>query len=127
MNRPQIIKLLDKKDLKKVPSKFSVLVGRPQIGQTLIIIDGDEDKVATSKEVNKIINKIKPVPEIQYTIVITNLTSEAAAILFERKINILRVSNFYWTDDSYSKRRERTIRGIEKRMQQLHDESENEI
>lgn len=102
MSKPQILKLADKADLKKVPSKFSILVSRTQIGQTLIILEGDENKVVSSKEIIKILDKLNLKPNIEYTVVATNLTAEAVAVLSNKKINLLRTNNFYWTDTSHS-------------------------
>jgi hypothetical protein len=37
MNRPQLIRIKDKNDLRKVSAKFSMLVRCPQIGRILVI------------------------------------------------------------------------------------------
>lgn len=122
MIKTQILNIKDKKDLRKIPTKFFGLVGQQQIGHTLIIVDGNENLVLTSKDVDKILNKNRIKENVLYTLVTVNLTLEAEALLKEKGIFQLQNRNFDWTDESYSQRKQRTHEFINSRRQQLHDE-----
>jgi hypothetical protein len=122
MIRPQILNLKDKKDLIKVSTKFSGLVGRQQLGQTLIIVDGPADQVLTSKDLEKIIAKARLKENTNYTLLTTNLTVEAGEMIKSKGINLLQLKGFFWTDESLSQREKSSYEFWELRKQQIHDE-----
>jgi hypothetical protein len=125
MKRPLTLTIRDKKDLIKVPTKFWGLVGHQQIGQTLILLDGDIEDVLTSKEVEKLLNKIKIKDDLKHTLLISNVTIEAERTILSRGLNLLRLNNFYWTDETYSQRQERMHHFIVERKKELFDERQN--
>jgi hypothetical protein len=122
MKRPLILAIRDKKDLIKVPAKFLGIVGHQQIGQTLILLDGDIEDVLTSKEVEKFLNKIKFKDDLKYTLLLANVTIEAEKMILNRGLNFVRLNNFYWTDETYSQRQERMHHFIVERKKELFDE-----
>ncbi len=126
MSRPQILHLKDKKDLQKISTKFSDLIGRQQFGQTLIIIDGPDDQVLTSRDLEKIITKTRLKENVNYTLLTTNLTIEAGEMIKSKGINLLQLKEFFWTDVDYSQRQKSNHEFWVERKQQIHDEKTKE-
>jgi hypothetical protein len=122
MRRPLTLAINDKRDLAKVPTKYSGLIGQRQIGQTLIILDGDKEDVLTSKEIEKIITKTKFKDGLKYTWLVPNVTIEAEKVITDREQDLLRLNNFYWTDETFSQREEKMNQFIAERKQQLFNE-----
>jgi hypothetical protein len=108
MIKPQILKINDKKDLRKVSTKFTALVAQQQIGHTLVIADGNENQVSTSKEVEKMVNKLRLKDKSPLTFVAVNVTIEAGQLLKENNIYLLQTRDFFWTDKEYSENDEDT-------------------
>jgi hypothetical protein len=125
MIRPQILKISDKKDLLKVSTKFSSLVGQQQIGHTLVIADGNDNKVLTSKEVEKIVNKLRLKDKSPLTLVTVNVTLEAGQFLKENNIFLLQTRDFFWTDKEYSQNQEDTDMFLDALKQRHHDQKTN--
>ncbi len=121
MIRPQILNLKNKRDLRKIPSKFSGLFGHQQIGRTLIIVDSP-DNVLTSREVDKILKKSRLKDNFKLTFVTTNVTIEAGEMLAERNIDLLQTKEFFWTDNDFAQRKEDTDRFLDRMHQQIHDD-----
>lgn len=107
MIKPQILRIIDKQDLRKVPSKYSMIISEQQIGKIMILIDGDENRVLTSKELSKILKKIKFKDGEKYVLVAINLTTEAVELLEKREIEFIQDRDFVWTDERYSQREKR--------------------
>ena len=126
MIKAQTLYIKDKTDLRKVPTKFSGLIGQQHVGQTLIIVDGNENLVLTSKDVDKILNKIRLKDNVSYTFVTINLTVEAETLLKDKGMFQLQHRTFHWTGESYSQRKQRMHEFIDLRRQQLHDEKKAE-
>ena len=124
MRRPLTLTIDKKQDLTKIPTKYSGLVGQQQIGQTLIILDGDKEDVLTSKEIEKVITKAKFKDGLNYTWLVPNLTIEAEKVILTRGQGLLRLNSFYWTDEAYSQRKQRMHEFLVERKQQLFDERE---
>jgi hypothetical protein len=122
MKKPLTLTIKEKRDLTKVPTKFYGLVGQQQIGQTLIILDRDAEDVLTSKEIQKILTKTKFKDGLKYAWLVTNLTIEAERAILDQGQDLLRLNNFYWTDETYSQRKQRMHEFIVERKQQLFDE-----
>jgi hypothetical protein len=107
MKKPLTLTIENKRDLTKIPTKYLGLVGQQQIGRTLIILDGDREDVLTSKEIEKVLARTKFTDGRKYTWLLPNVTIEAENIILKRGQELLRLSNFYWTDESYSQRKQR--------------------
>lgn len=122
MIKPQILAIKDKKDLRKLSSKFSLLVGQLQIGHTLIIADGGDNQVLTSKEVGKILSKLKTSYNSPLTFVTVNVTVEAGQLLKEKNIYLLQIRDFFWTDIDYSQNEEHSDKFMDALKQRLHDQ-----
>ncbi len=122
MIRPQILNIKDKKDLRKISPKFSLLVGQQQIGHTLVIADGNDNQVLTSKEVDKILRKLRLKNKSPLTFVTVNLTIEAGQLLKERNVYLLQTQDFFWTDKEYSQKEEHTDKFIDTLKQRLYDQ-----
>ena len=125
MKRPLTLAINDKRDLTKIPTKYLGLVGQQQIGRTLIILDSDIENVLTSKEIEKVLMKTKFKDGISYTWLLPNVTIEAENVILKQGQELLRLSNFYWTDESYSQRKQRWHESKVERQQQLFDEKQN--
>jgi hypothetical protein len=121
MIRPQILSIKDKKDLRKLSSKFSQLVGQQQIGHTLVIADGDDNQVLTSKDVEKILIKLRTKDNSPLTFVTVNVTIEAGHLLKEKNIYLLQTRDFFWTDNEYSQNEEHTDKFMDAIKQRLHE------
>ena len=123
MKKPLTITIKDKRDFKKVPTKFFGLVGHQQLGQTLIILDGDVEDVLTSKDIEKFLDKTKFKDDFKYTILTPEVTIEAEKMILEKGLSLIQLnSNFGWTDETYSQRKERMHSFIVGRRQQLFQE-----
>ncbi len=122
MIRPQILSIKDKKDLRKISSKFSQLVGQQQIGHTLVIADGNDNQVLTSKNVEKILDKLRTKENTPLTFITINLTIEAGQLLKERGIYLLQTRDFFWTDKEYSQGEENTDKFLDELKQRQHDQ-----
>ena len=125
MIRPQILKINDKKDLRKVSTKFSSLVGTQQVGHTLVIADGNDNQVLTSKEVEKIVTKLGLKDKSPLTFATVNVTIEAGQLLKENNIYLLQTRDFFWTDKEYSQNDEHTDKFLDALKQRLHDQKTN--
>lgn len=125
MIRPQILKINDKKDLRKVSTKFTSLVGQQQIGHTLVIVDGNDNQVLTSKEVEKIVSKLRLKEKSPLTFVTVNVTHEAGQFLKENNIFLLQTRDFFWTDKEYSQNQEDTDKLLDALKQRHHDQKTN--
>lgn len=126
MTKPQLLRIIDKKDLKKVPNKFSLIISDQQIGKTLILIDGDENRVLTSKELSKILKKVRIKEDEQYVLVTINLTTEAIELLEEREIEFVQDRDFVWTDEQYKQREKRRHEFLNELRQRKFEEQEHE-
>jgi hypothetical protein len=122
MKKPLTLSIEDKRDLTKIPTKYLGLVGQQQVGQTLIILEGDREDVLTSKDIEKAVTKIEFKDGLKYTWLLPNLTIEAEKAILARGQSLLRLNNFYWTDETYSQRKQRMHEFIVERKQQLFDE-----
>ena len=122
MIRPQILSIKDKKDLRKISTKFSPLVGQQQIGHTLVIADGNDDQVLTSKEVDTLLSKLRLKDNSPLTFVTVNVTIEAGQLLKDRNIYLLQTRDFFWTDNEYSQNAEHTDKFLDDLKQRLHDQ-----
>ncbi|MEM6736899.1 MAG: hypothetical protein AAF620_12620 [Bacteroidota bacterium] len=108
MAKIQILKINEKKDLRKVPKKYANLVGSYQLGKVLIFVDGRNHSVVTSKEVIKLLKKIDLEESENYIVMSENISQEAMDLLTENGIDfVLERDNFIWTDDSYNQRQKR--------------------
>ncbi len=108
MAKAQILRINEKSDLKKVPKRYAGLVGPSLIGQTLIILDGRAHKVATTKEIEKLIKRIELKTEERYTVLTVNLSQEAAKLLDDFGIDFIAERNdFVWTDERFNQREKR--------------------
>lgn len=126
MIRPQTLNIKDKKDLRKISAKFSTLVGLQQIGHTLVIADGNDNQVLTSKEVKKILGKLRLNDNSPLTFVAVNVTIEAGQLLKEKNIYLLQLRDFFWTDNEYSQNAEHTDKFLDELKQRLHDQKMKE-
>jgi len=122
MIRPQILNIKDKRDLRKISSKFSQLVGQQQIGHTLVTADGNDNQVLTSKEVEKILSKLRTKDNSPLTFVAVNVTIEAGQLLKEKNIYLLQARDFFWTDKDYSQNERHTDEFLDAIKQRLHDQ-----
>ena len=126
MIRPQILNIKDKKDLRKISTKFSPLVGQQQIGHTLVIADGNDDQVLTSKEIDKILDKLRLKDKSPLTFVAVNVTIEAGQLLSEKNIYLLQLHDFFWTDRQYSQNAENSDKFLDEVRQRRHDQKMKE-
>jgi hypothetical protein len=124
MKKPLTIRIADKHDIAKLPKKYLGVIGQQQIGRTLIILDGDKEDVITSKEIEKILKKIKFKDGIDYSLLLPNVTIEAEKVIATLGHELIRLNNFYWTDYSYSQREQRWHELKVERKQQLFEEKQ---
>jgi hypothetical protein len=124
MKKPLTIRIADKHDIAKLPKKYLGVIGQQQIGRTLIILDGDKEDVLTSKEIEKVLKKIKFKDGIDYSLLLPNVTIEAERVITKLGYELIRLNNFYWTDNSYSQREQRWHELKVDRKQQLFEEKE---
>ena len=122
MKRLLTLAINNKLDLAKIPPKYVGLVGQQQIGQTLIMLDGNFEDVLTSKEIEKILTKTKFLDGLTYVWLVPNVTIEAEKMILDRGQRLLRLNDFYWTDESYSQRKQSWNESKVQRNQQLFDE-----
>lgn len=121
MKKPQILRIRDKNDLKKVPTKFSSRISQKQIGKTLILTDSETNNVLTSKEVTKILKKLRRKEE-KFVLVAVNLTVEATELLNANEIEHVCDRDFVWTDEQYTQRAERTHQILDEIKQRNFEE-----
>ena len=126
MIKPQILNIRTKKDLKKISSKFSTLVGQQQIGHTLIIADGNDNQVLTSKEVDKLLAKLRLKHNSPLTFVTVNVTFEAGELLSRKNIYLLQNRDFFWTDHQYSQHDDRMDKFVDEQNLRLHDQKKGD-
>jgi hypothetical protein len=107
MKKLLTIKITDKRDFAKLPKKYLGVIGQQQIGRTLIVLEGDIKDVLTSKEIEKVLKKIKCKEGIEYILLLPNVTIEAERVITKQGYELIRLNNFYWTDISYSQREQR--------------------
>lgn len=124
MKKPLILKIADKHDITKLPKKYLGVIGQQQIGRTLIVLDGDLEDVLTSKEIEKVLKKIKFKEGIDYSLLLPNVTFEAEKVVATLGLELIRLNNFYWTDNSYSQREQRWHVLKVERKQQLFEEKQ---
>ncbi|MCZ8355461.1 MAG: hypothetical protein O9340_12040 [Cyclobacteriaceae bacterium] len=124
MKKPLTIRIADKHDITKLPKKYLGVIGQKQIGRTLIILDGDKEDVLTSKEIEKVLKKIKFKDGIHYSLLLPNVTIEAEKVIATLGHELIRLDNFYWTDYSYSQREQRWHELKVERKQQLFEEKQ---
>ena len=101
----QKIEIKDEDDFKKMPNSFIRLMTQYHIGKICISFKTDRKDVTLSSELKKILHKVN----IEYSkllILTNNLTIESTEILKENEIEYISISDFFWTDDSYTSIRE---------------------
>lgn len=99
VKKPITISIKEKGDLKKIPSKFSSVVGPQQLGTNLIVLDGGSAAVWTSKDIGRALRKVRMKEGQNYTILVTSVTIEAERVILERGMKLLRVSDFIGRTD----------------------------
>jgi hypothetical protein len=124
VKKPLILKIADKHDIAKLPKKYLGVIGQQQIGRTLIVLDGDLEDVLTSKEIEKVLKKVKFKEGIDYSLLLPNVTFEAEKVIATLGHELIRLNNFYWTDNSYSQREQRWHELKVERKQQLFEEKQ---
>ncbi len=100
MTNFQKIEIKDKNDFKKVPNPFIGLMTKNHIGKVCICFKTDFDDVTLSRELKKVLKKIK-IEKSTLLILTNNLTINGQEILTENGIEFMNISNFPWTDESY--------------------------
>lgn len=96
----QKIEIKDKNDFKKVANPFIGLMTKNHIGKVCICFKTDFDDITLSRELKKILNKLNT-EKSTILIMTNNLTLEGQKLLKENGIELMNISNFPWTDESY--------------------------
>jgi hypothetical protein len=113
IKKPITLSIRNKGDLLKVPQKFRGIVGRQEIGLCLIVIDGDVHDVWTSKDMDKLLSKVRMKEGQDYAVLVSGVTIEAERVILSKGLKLIRISDFYWTDRSYNGREESSHRVLE--------------
>jgi hypothetical protein len=101
----KIIKRIVTKDLLNfIPQRYKEEMQRVPIENKyvdLILSNLDKNDVITSRQADKIANKITPAEHTQVIILGGCFTVEALHTLKQKKIITVALSDFYWTDARY--------------------------